>query len=222
MWPKWWKDTLQMAVWTIIWTFMTFITVKCVLQCSSMGVNSDQELTGASVETPERIYYPNFDSWNIPASGSFLLCYGGCNKYRLKQSRMKIYNMRFHPSWFSCQYLCIPCYYNEGLIDIQTDTKKSTFGTDELATRVMTSLDFYSQQSVQVIRDAGASYTCTSFKSDFVEMIDEACTTKITNITRGLKISGIGIVNYLVRMYDGSAQMGITRCPLPQNRGKLP
>ena len=105
----------------------------------------------------------------------------------------------------SYQYLCIPCYYTEGLIDIQIDTKKSTFGTDELATRVITYLDFYSQQSVEVIRDVGASYTCTPLKSDFVEMIDEACTTKITNITRGLKISGIGIVNYLVRMYEGSA-----------------
>ena len=118
---------------------------------------------------------------------------------------MKIYNTRFHPIWLLYQYLCIPCYYTEGLIYIQIDTKKSTFGTDELDTRVMKSLDLYSQQSVEVIRDAVASYTCTPFKSEFVEMIDEACTTNITDITRGLKISGIGIVSYLVRMYDGSA-----------------
>ena len=60
--------------------------------------------------------------------------------------------------------------------------------TDELANRVMTYLDFYSQQLVEVTRNTGDSYTYKPFKYYFVEIIDESCTTKLTDVSKGTKI----------------------------------
>ena len=100
---------------------------------------------------------------------------------------MKIEKTRFHHIWLSNQAFFIPCHYTKVLVGMQSDTKNSTLSTDEVATTVMTYLDFSSQQSVEVTVYTGASYTCKPFKCYYVGMIYEVCTTKLIDISTGMK-----------------------------------
>ena len=177
-----------MAFWKIIWTVMTCITVKCVLQCISMGENSDEELTRESAETPEWIYNTNIDPWKRPESGYFQLYCGGYNRDLFKVYRMNNDNTRFHTRWLSYQAFCITCYSTKGLTYMHAYTKKSTLSTDEISTNVIFYLDFYIQQPLDVIINTCSSYTCTPFKYDFGDMVDEAFPTKITGISKDVKI----------------------------------
>ena len=58
---------------------------------------------------------------------------------------MKTDKTRFHPSWMSYQYLFIPYSSTKVLPVMQKNTKKATLITDELYTKVMTSLDLFYQ-----------------------------------------------------------------------------
>ena len=77
---------------------------------------------------------------------------------------------------------------------MQVDIKKVTLSADELVSNVMTYLDFYLQQSVNLIRNTGVYYTYKTFKYDFVKMINESFPTKLTGISKDTNIQGIGKV----------------------------
>ena len=57
--------------------------------------------------------------------------------------------------------------------------------------------------SVSVIFDTGATYSCSSNKGDFVEFEKKMFPRKLKVISKGLEISGFGIVEYYVRSESG-------------------
>ena len=57
--------------------------------------------------------------------------------------------------------------------------------------------------SVSVIFDTGATYSCSSNKGDFVKLEGKKFPRKLKGITKGLEISGFGIVEYSFRSESG-------------------
>ena len=58
--------------------------------------------------------------------------------------------------------------------------------------------------SVSVIFDTGNTYSCSSNKGDFVKLEEKKFPRNLKGVSKGLDISGIGIVKYSVRSESGS------------------
>ena len=61
-------------------------------------------------------------------------------------------------------------------------------------------------RSVSVIFDSGATYSCFYTKGDFVKLEDKKIPRKLKGISKGLEISGFGIVEYYVRSDSGPSR----------------
>ena len=58
-------------------------------------------------------------------------------------------------------------------------------------------------KSVSVIFENGATYSCYSNKEDFADLEDNMSPRNLKGISKGLNISGFGIVKYSVRSESG-------------------
>ena len=153
-----------------------------------MEVNPHEEVIGESVDTTERIYNHNIGPRKITEPCSFQWYYGGHVRDQFKEYCMYTENMRFNPRCFSGQAFYISCTSNKFQTAIQAYTKKANLRTNEIATKVMTSLDLYLKQLVDVIVDTGASYTNTPFKYDFKRLLMKTVPPKLTCRSNDLKI----------------------------------
>ena len=105
---------------------------------------------------------------------------------------------------------CQPCGIFEGLSYHHEDEVIDTIifaATAKLGNRIkkLVSSNFMGMvRSVSVIFDTGATYSCSSNKGDFVKLEEKKFRRKLKGISKGLEISGFGIVEYSVRSESGS------------------
>ena len=97
---------------------------------------------------------------------------------------------------FECQL----CGIFEGLSYHQEDEiidpfiSAATVGLGDRIKKLLSSNCIDTVSSVSVIFDTGATYSCSSNKGDFVKLEENTFPRKLKGISKGLEISGFGIV----------------------------
>ena len=93
-------------------------------------------------------------------------------------------------------------YYQEDEV-IDSIIFAATVGLGNRINKLVSSNFMGMMSSVSVIFDTGAIYSCSSNKGDFLKLEDKTFPRNLKCISKGLEISGFGIVEYSIRSKSG-------------------
>ena len=116
-------------------------------------------------------------------------------------------NMKLATSLMNFQ--CQSCGMFEGLSYHQEDEVidpiifAATVGFGDRINKLVSSNFMVMVSSVSVIFDIGDTYSCSSNKGDFLKLEEKKFPRNLKGISKGLDISGFGIVEYSVRSESG-------------------